>query len=278
MIATLAPSSAVVWLDDLTIDDATIVGGKGANLGELTAAGFRVPEGFVVTRAGVPRRRWRPPASARRIADLASAENLDQADVEATREFVAVTSSRQAGIPDATKREIVEAYRRLGDDVVRRGAVVGDRRGLGDDVVRGDERVVHQRLGRGSARRPRRRLLGVLVRHACLHLSSGPARRCRARDRRRRTTHGRRRRSGVMFTADPTSGDRSRIVIEAAARTRRGRGRGAGRARHLRRRQGQPGRSSARTVGPRRSRSCAAPSGHDARVGPRSRDAATRPS
>jgi pyruvate,water dikinase len=37
------------WLDQLTRDDVALAGGKGANLGELLRAGFRVPNGFVVT-------------------------------------------------------------------------------------------------------------------------------------------------------------------------------------------------------------------------------------
>ncbi len=37
------------WLGDITKDDTALVGGKGANLGELTRAGFPVPDGFVVT-------------------------------------------------------------------------------------------------------------------------------------------------------------------------------------------------------------------------------------
>ncbi|OLR94475.1 phosphoenolpyruvate synthase [Actinokineospora bangkokensis] len=36
-------------LDQVTVHDAEVAGGKGANLGELTAAGFPVPPGFVVT-------------------------------------------------------------------------------------------------------------------------------------------------------------------------------------------------------------------------------------
>jgi pyruvate,water dikinase len=35
--------------DELGKDDTAIAGGKGANLGELTRAGFPVPPGFVVT-------------------------------------------------------------------------------------------------------------------------------------------------------------------------------------------------------------------------------------
>jgi pyruvate,water dikinase len=39
----------VRWLDDIKKDDTALVGGKGANLGELMRAGFPVPDGFVVT-------------------------------------------------------------------------------------------------------------------------------------------------------------------------------------------------------------------------------------
>ena len=37
------------WFDDLRAGDTQEAGGKGANLGELTAAGLPVPPGFVVT-------------------------------------------------------------------------------------------------------------------------------------------------------------------------------------------------------------------------------------
>lgn len=38
-----------VWFDEIDKDDIALVGGKGANLGEMTKAGFPVPNGFVVT-------------------------------------------------------------------------------------------------------------------------------------------------------------------------------------------------------------------------------------
>ena len=34
---------------DIRVGDVSIVGGKGANLGEMVYAGINVPEGFVVT-------------------------------------------------------------------------------------------------------------------------------------------------------------------------------------------------------------------------------------
>ena len=39
----------VVWFDQVSKKDIPLVGGKGANLGEMTAAGIPVPQGFIVT-------------------------------------------------------------------------------------------------------------------------------------------------------------------------------------------------------------------------------------
>lgn len=39
----------VVWFDEVDKDDIALVGGKGANLGEMTKANFPVPPGFIVT-------------------------------------------------------------------------------------------------------------------------------------------------------------------------------------------------------------------------------------
>jgi pyruvate,water dikinase len=39
----------IVWFKEVDKDDIGLVGGKGANLGEMVAAGFPVPEGFIVT-------------------------------------------------------------------------------------------------------------------------------------------------------------------------------------------------------------------------------------
>ena len=44
---------STMWLEGLGRRDTEIAGGKGANLGELIAAGFRVPAGFVVTAEAV---------------------------------------------------------------------------------------------------------------------------------------------------------------------------------------------------------------------------------
>jgi pyruvate,water dikinase len=42
-------SPLILWLDQATTDLTPLVGGKGANLGELIRAGFSVPNGFAIT-------------------------------------------------------------------------------------------------------------------------------------------------------------------------------------------------------------------------------------
>lgn len=42
-------SSTILWFDHVDKHDVAIVGGKGANLGEMAQAGFPVPNGFIVT-------------------------------------------------------------------------------------------------------------------------------------------------------------------------------------------------------------------------------------
>jgi len=41
----------IVWFDEVGRNDVGLVGGKGANLGEMTGAGIPVPPGFIVTAA-----------------------------------------------------------------------------------------------------------------------------------------------------------------------------------------------------------------------------------
>ena len=41
--------SLILSFDNIRANDLPLVGGKGANLGELTGAGFPVPPGFCLT-------------------------------------------------------------------------------------------------------------------------------------------------------------------------------------------------------------------------------------
>ena len=228
--AAMAPHSFVasaatasLWLirrfDEVTRADVPLVGGKGANLGEMTRAGLPVPSGFIITVEAY-RRFHAQPALRARIDELLAAANVDDPDAlrctsAALRE--AVTSGElEPGSRDA----IIESYRRLSQEQ-RGGAVVAVRSSAtAEDTaqfsfagmfesylnVRGADallkrvkdcwassygpRVLFYRLKQGL---PAEMPVAVVVQRMVDSETSG-----------------------VMFTADPGRGDRSAIVIEAA--------------------------------------------------------------
>ena len=47
----LEGQKAIVWFNEVGKSDVGLVGGKGANLGEMTQANIPVPNGFIVTSA-----------------------------------------------------------------------------------------------------------------------------------------------------------------------------------------------------------------------------------
>ena len=166
-----AASARIVWFDELTRDDVAIAGGKGANLGELARAGLPVPEGFVVTAPAY--------LEAMDVAGVREdlRERADRADVGDEQSLARAASElqelvRKAGVPDALRRDVLDAYHRLGAEAFRGGALVGDGGGLRDDVVRRHERDLHQRARRRRAPRARRRLLGVALRRARVRVPS----------------------------------------------------------------------------------------------------------
>ena len=207
--------TSIVWFRDLRRDDTPIAGGKGANLGELTAAGFPVPSGFVVAAdayldamdaAGV-RALLRDEAAA---ADVDDPTALEAASARLRALVVG------AGMPAATRDEVLVAYHALGADpkvAVRSSATSEDTAatsfaGMNETFtnVAGDDALIARIVGCwASAFGPRvvayRAVQGVAVEPAIAVVVQEMV------DSER---------SGVMFSVDPATGDRSRIVIEAA--------------------------------------------------------------
>jgi pyruvate,water dikinase len=203
------------WFDAIRVTDAALVGGKGANLGELSFAKLPVPPGFVVTAEA-----YRYALASAGIDD-ALASVLASVDVASTADLTRAADQAQAlirgvALPDDLLAALVEAYHRLGDGV--RVAVRSS--GTGEDAsdtsfagmnatftnVAGDDEVAQAVVGcwaslygarvisyRASQRTTDVPAMGVVV------MEMIPSER-----------------AGVMFTADPSTGDTSRIVIEAA--------------------------------------------------------------
>ncbi len=211
-------SVAVVrWLTDVGRDDVSEVGGKAANLGELLSAGLPVPPGFVVT-AGAYLRSMDETGVRDRLRTAfaeASAHVDDPAALErAARELQELV--RSAGVPPSIARAVREAYGSLGTDVpvaLRSSATAEDSAGTSfagmhetfanvrgaDDVLRRlvdcwmslyGQRVIAYRVGRHLDAEPAIAVVVQVLVDA--------------------------ERAGVMFTADPMTGDRSCVVIEGA--------------------------------------------------------------
>ena len=97
------------WFEDIRLRDTDLVGGKGANLGELTAGGLPVPPGFVITGEAYLRAIGRAGARERLVAILAEArtaaqDDLDRLTSEARHlvDTVPIPDDLAAGIVDGT--------------------------------------------------------------------------------------------------------------------------------------------------------------------------------
>lgn len=103
----------------LRLADADDAGGKGANLGELVAAGLPVPPGFVLMRSA-----YRDSMRSGGVDDEIAAlhrEGLAHVDSGARLEELChrmASLVAKAGVAETVRREVVTAYRQLGADVV----------------------------------------------------------------------------------------------------------------------------------------------------------------
>ncbi len=110
-------SKDVVWIEDVGMDDVSLVGGKNASMGEIVQAlegeGVRVPPGFVVTatcyRRFLKRNDLIEPLN--RVFEEKRTEeiSLEEAGLKA-RELI-----RGGEFPEETEKRFEEAYRELSD-------------------------------------------------------------------------------------------------------------------------------------------------------------------
>ncbi|MFH1030233.1 MAG: PEP/pyruvate-binding domain-containing protein [bacterium] len=102
---------AVVWFSEVTKDDVPLVGGKGANLGEMTNSNIPVPPGFIVTsgayfdflRQAKLVAKIRPPLKS---IDVNDSKQLQQVAAQ-IRQIIS-----DAPMPEEIAREIKQAYRK----------------------------------------------------------------------------------------------------------------------------------------------------------------------
>ncbi|ATB39021.1 phosphoenolpyruvate synthase [Cystobacter fuscus] len=212
---TVEAESFILPFERICAADLPHVGGKGANLGELARAGFPVPPGFCVTTAafdaffaGVGETQ----------ALYAALESLDGKDVEAARRVAEATRAAlgQAPLPPAVADAVLAAWRALGTEAawaVRSSATAED---LPDASFAGQQDTFLNIRGAES-------LLDA-VRRCWVSLFTDRAVLYRARN-----GFGHRgvklsvvvqrmvmpEVSGILFTADPLTGRRGTVSIDA---------------------------------------------------------------
>jgi pyruvate, water dikinase len=205
---------AIRWFEETSLTDVGLVGGKGANLGELTTAGLPVPPGFVVTAAAYLEAVSESGARAR-LARLLSELNADDPSSltetqRAAREEIVATP-----IPAEIADAIENAYRRLGDDVAVAVRSSGTTEDAGDSSFAGMNASFTNVIGLPNVLRRVKdcwaSLYGerVLAYRAEQQLTEEPA--VAVIIQKMIFSEA----SGVMFTADPTTGALDRMIIES---------------------------------------------------------------
>ncbi len=204
----------VVWLDQVGKQDVGLVGGKGANLGELVKADIPVPPAFIVTSEAFfhfLRQANLRPKLRRLLRDL-DVNDSDRLWQVATRIQELI---RSAPIPEEIAQAIREAYRALGGGpvAVRSSATAEDlpeASFAGQQCtflnVEGEEAVLEAVRGCWASLFEARAIF-YRVQQGFDHLKVGiavPVQRMVQSDR-----------SGVMFTVEPVKGDAGKILVEA---------------------------------------------------------------
>jgi pyruvate, water dikinase len=213
--------SIVVWLDKVGKNDISLVGGKCANLGELTSQGINVPPGFAVTADAFRRFLEETKISEIIHKTVRSSEEPRHPEQyeEASQEIRKIIES--APMPKDIAEEVRSAYRELEKRTGTNGVKVAVRSSAtGEDLpdasfagqqdtylnVKGEDQLVHyvQKCW-SSLYTPR----AIFYReekgfpHEEVLISVGVQKMVDSEV------------SGVIFTLDPVNGDPSKIIIES---------------------------------------------------------------
>lgn len=205
----------VLWFHEIDKDDVEKVGGKGANLGEMTQAGFPVPGGFVVTASA-----YKHMIEENNLEDKikATLKGLDVEDPDALNRASRQVQKLIEGspFPKDIEEQVYTAYDKLGRDpwvAVRSSATAEDLpqasfAGQQETYlnVRGDASLlVHIRKAWASLFEPRAIYYRVQQKFDHFKVALAvPVQKMVQSDV-----------SGIMFTINPVTNDKSKIIVEA---------------------------------------------------------------
>jgi pyruvate, water dikinase len=204
----------IAWFEDVNKNDIGLVGGKGANLGELTQAKIPVPPGFIVTSEA-----YFDFIKSTKLEEFIShyLKDLDVNDSNALTEIADQIKAKinNSTMPDFIVDEIKAAYAKLGDIsvAVRSSATAED---LPEASFAGQQRTFLNVKGESDVVKAVQgcwaslfepRAIFYRAEHNFDHLKVGiavPVQKMVVSES-----------SGVMFTIEPLQSDKTKILIEA---------------------------------------------------------------
>lgn len=203
----------IAWFEEITRSDLNIAGGKGANLGEMVHAHIPVPPGFVVTATAY----FEFLKETNVMEEIQTMlQGLDANDSKALQDTSARIKDKISGMdmPGYMVNEIKQAYRKMGGGLVavRSSATAED---LPDASFAGQQRTFLNIQGEESVVKAVQECWASLFEsraifyrneHGYDHFKVGiavPVQRMVQSES-----------AGVMFTVEPLTSDRSKILIE----------------------------------------------------------------
>jgi pyruvate,water dikinase len=208
----------IAWFKEVNKDDLHLVGGKGANLGEMTQAGFPVPNGFIVTSEAYYQ--FLDEDNLRGVIHdtlvLVDVNNTDELEHAAENVQKIITT---ANFPKDVAKAIIDAYFTLSGPMnhavvaVRSSATAEDLPGAsfaGQQStflnVQGEANVI-EKVREAWASLFTARAIFYRATNKFDHFKVGiavPVQKMIESES-----------SGIMFTIDPVTNDKSKVVIEA---------------------------------------------------------------
>ncbi|PIR99225.1 phosphoenolpyruvate synthase, partial [Candidatus Collierbacteria bacterium CG10_big_fil_rev_8_21_14_0_10_44_9] len=205
----------ILWFHEIDKDDVDKVGGKGANLGEMTKAGFPVPGGFVITSSAYVHMIAENNLEYK-IKAILKDLNVENASALDRASHQVINLIEKSPFPKDIEEQVFQAYDKLGNNpwvAVRSSATAEDLpqasfAGQQETYlnVRGDASVIfHIRKAWASLFEPR--AIYYRVQQGFDHFKVAlavPVQKMVQSDI-----------SGIMFSINPVTNDKSHIVIEA---------------------------------------------------------------
>ncbi len=204
----------VVWFNDVTKKDIPLVGGKGANLGEMTNANIPVPPGFIVTANA-----YFDFIKESKLTDKLR-ELLKPLDTNNSKQLQQIASKvgqviLKTPMPPKLAKEIAQAYIKMGGGLVavRSSATAED---LPEASFAGQQSTYLNVQGEEEVLKAVQKCWASLFNARAIfyredqgfeHFKVGIA--VPVQKMVQSAT------SGVMFTIEPTTSDRSKIIVEA---------------------------------------------------------------